>query len=485
MTNHDRAIKTSIPLVLATAGLALQPLHLAAQTAPASTPAPAPADADSALRNELDALRRRIAELERRSELKTEEAAAKAKEAVALKFNDKGFVATSADKNFVLKLRGLVQTDAYVYFDDGDGTQSIDKFVLRRARPIVEATIGRDYDIVLVPEFGVESPSAPFMLDAYLNAAPVGQGVQLQLGKQRSTIGLEMNQADPKVFFTERALPTQLTSNRDLGVALHGKPFGKVLSYKLGLFNGAPDGASPSYSGDYDDGKSVSGVFLVKPFGESSHAELSHLAFGFGADWRDKTGTAAATGLCNYRTDAKQTFYNWATASGANGATISDGESYRYTPHAYWYAGPVGILAEYVVSANAVSRNFGPAVRRDVIRNEAWHIGAGWVMTGERSSYEGVVPDAPVNAGGIGAWEIVARFSGFRTDSDAFTGGYVNAATTAREARAYAVGLNWYLTANVRFSGAYTHTDFKADNPTSAVLKHGEDALLFRAQLLF
>ena len=215
--------------------------------------ATAPADT-TALRDELAELRQKLAALERKAELKAEDDAAKEKTRPTLEFGDKGFAIQSADKANSIRFRGLVQTDARVYFDDGDAPQATDKFILRRARPIMEATLGRDYDIVLVPEFGVENPAAPFLLDAYLNAAPAGKSVQLQVGKQRSTIGLEMNQSDPKGFFTERALPTQLTSNRDVGVALHGKPFGDTLSYKVGVFNGAPDGASPSYNGEISDG---------------------------------------------------------------------------------------------------------------------------------------------------------------------------------------------------------------------------------------
>ncbi len=482
------SLKT-LRLAALTAAATLPTLTALAETATSAatenTPATAPTD-PAELKRDLDSLRQKLAVLERNAELKDEAAAAKAKEVASVKFDKKGVTISSADQANSLRFRGLVQTDARVYFDDGDAAQATDKFILRRARPIMEATFARDYDIILVPEFGVENPSAPFLLDAYLNAAPAGQAVQLQIGKQRSTIGLEMNQADPKGFFTERALPTQLTSNRDLGVALHGKPFGDTLSYKVGLFNGAPDGASPSYNGEFSDAKSVAGLFLYKPFADSSHYELSGLGVGFGADWRDKTGTATNTGLFNYQTDAKQSFYTWSTASGANGATISDGQSYRYTPHAYWYAGPFGVMAEYVVSANAVSRRFGTATASDTIVNSAWHVGASWVFTGENAAYDGTIPDNAVGNGGIGAWELVARVSGFDTDDDAFTGRFVNAATTARRATAYAVGLNWYLTANVRFSGAYTHTDFKSDaNATATILKRGEDALLFRAQLLF
>lgn len=448
-----------------------------------------PAAEAASLRAELDNLRQQLAVIERKTELKEEASAAKAKESASSKFDESGFSVTSADKNFQLRIKGLVQTDARVYFDDGKSAGSTDKFILRRARPIIEATIGKDYDIVLVPEFGDAPTNVPFLLDAYFNAAPFGKGAQIRIGKQRSTIGFEMNQADPKGFFTERALVTQLTTNRDLGIALHGKPFDEILEYQIGLFNGAPDGASPSYNGDVSDAKSVAGRIYVKPFANGSDFVLSNLGAGIGADYRDKTGvsgsnTAAGTfnnGLFNYRSDAQQTIYNWETTSFADGASV------RVSPHVGWYAGPFGLLAEYVYSENTVSRG----ARNDTLRNKGWHVGGSWVITGENASYEGVKPSSEhsIYNNGFGALELVARISEVDFDTDAFAGTaatrFANGATSASNARAYAVGLNWYPSNNLRFSGAYTHTEFDANNPTSAVLRHGEDALLFRAQLSF
>lgn len=480
-----------LSLLAAAAGLAQTPTVLAAESASPtnensqSSRDTSPGETES-LRKEIDALRQQIAITERKAELRDEIAATKEKESSIARFDENGFTATSADKNFQLRIKGLVQTDARIYFDDGDG--ATDKFILRRARPIIEATLGKDYDIVLVPEFGEAPTKTPFLLDAYLNAAPAGKGMQVRVGKQRSTIGFEMNQADPKGFFTERSLVTQLTTNRDLGIALHGKPFDEVVEYNIGVFNGAPDGASPDYNGDVSDAKSFAGRLYIKPFANESEYLLSNLGFGFGADYRDKTGTAGSVaasgafnnGLFNYRSDAQQTIFNWRTNA------YADGPSARYSPHLGWYAGPLGLMVEYVVSENSVSLGN----RHDVIRNRGWHVGASWVVTGENASYEGVSPSSEnsIYKGGLGAVELVARIAEVRFDHDAFTGGgssFANPATSASQAVAYAGGVNWYPSKNLRFSASYTHTDFDASKPTSAVLKHGEDAILARAQISF
>lgn len=481
---HASARETQLPETTVAAPAPKADAAPAAATVSANTP-----DNAASLRDELAELRRKLAVIERKAELKDEENAAKSKDSATAKFNEEGFSVTSPDKAFQLRIKGVVQTDARVFFNDGGAAGATDKFVVRRARPIIEATVGKDYDIVLVPEFGDAPSKTPFLLDAYLNAAPFGKGAQIRIGKQRSTIGFEMNQPDPKGFFIERSLVTQLTTNRDIGIALHGKPFDDILEYQIGVFNGAPDGAAPDYNGDVSDTKSVAGRVYVKPFANGSDFILSNLGAGIGADYRDKVGTAGAVtasgafnnGLFNYRSDAQQTIYNWETTSFANGASV------RVSPHIGWYAGPVGFLAEYVYSENTVSRG----VRNDTLRNKGWHVAGAWVVTGENAAYEGVKPSAEHSGynHGFGAVELVARASEVDFDKDAFAGTaatrFANGATSASNAKSYAAGFNWYPCVNLRFAMDFTHTDFDAANPTSAVLRHGENAILARAQLTF
>ncbi len=75
--------------------------------------------------------------LERKSELAAEAAAAKAKEAPQLSVGPAGFTLSSADTNFVLRLRGLVQTDTRTFFGDNALSSGNEGFFLRRARPIL------------------------------------------------------------------------------------------------------------------------------------------------------------------------------------------------------------------------------------------------------------------------------------------------------------------------------------------------------------
>jgi phosphate-selective porin OprO/OprP len=85
--------------------------------------------------------------------------------AATLSIGPSGFMMRSADTNFSLRVRGLLQTDSRSYLDDG-GVEDNDTFLLRRARLIFQGTVFRDFDFLLVPDFG--GTSSPSIRDAWL-----------------------------------------------------------------------------------------------------------------------------------------------------------------------------------------------------------------------------------------------------------------------------------------------------------------------------
>lgn len=94
---------------------------------------------------------------------------------------------------------------------------------------------------------------------------------------------------------------------------------------------------------------------------------------------------------------------------------------------------------------------------------DAWSIDAGWFFTGESMKYKkgqfsGIKPKSSVMKGGIGAWQAVARYETIDLNDSTINGG---------EADVLSLGLNWYLTRNVRMMANYNTTlDFKC--PTGA-----------------
>jgi phosphate-selective porin OprO/OprP len=450
-------------------------------------PAQPPPQPGSARAEELE---QKVKVLERNRELDIEAAAAKAKEAPKITAGSDGLGIASADGAFALRLKGVLQVDSRSFFEDN--IKGNDSILLRRARPIVEGTLFRDFDFQFVPDFG--GTSSPQIFDAWLNYR-YNPALQLQAGKFKSPIGLEQLQADIDVTFNERALPTALVPNRDLGFELHGDLFDGIASYAAGIFNGVGD-ARNSSNADFEDDKAVEGRLFLLPFKKSSSPALQQIGFGVAGSYEGMQGTNT-TGLPNtiggtlagFATDGQQQFFAYNPAS--NAVVVASGEHWRISPQGYYYYGPFGLMGEYVISDQKVSRTVTAPFRSARLENTAWQVTASWVLTGEDAGYKKVVPRRPFNPmqGDWGAFQIAARYAELHVDDDAFPL-FSNPNTSASSAKAWSVGLNWYLNRNVAFKSSFSHTIFDGGGGAGAsapatVTRKDENVLFTRVQLSF
>lgn len=439
-------------------------------------PALAAAEGDELkfLREQLHALEQKILVLERKQELRDEDSAAAAKAAAKVTVNDKGFTLASADGANSLRLRGLVQLDSRVFFNDGGIANNA--FVLRRARLIAEGTLAKNFNFQLVPEFGGSGVS---LVDATLGVN-VSKELQFKFGRQKSPVGLELLQSDSWTFFNERSLVTNLVPNRDAGVLATGDLYGGRVNYSAGLFGGVADAGSTTNT-DFDNEKEAVARVFVSPFKDDAGSPVQGLSFGVAVSTgRAKTASGRTGG---YKTDGQQTFFSYAAT------TVSDGRNWRIAPQFNYRNGSFGAIGEYVVSTVNVRPSATGAKRE--LQNKAWQLSAGYVLTGEDSSYNGVVPRSNFDfaAGTWGAFEVAARYANLRIDDGAFPV-YASAASNADEATSLGVGLNWYLSKAVRFTFDYYQTQFgfapgAPAVPTSPALRQDERSLITRFQVSF
>jgi phosphate-selective porin OprO and OprP len=94
-------------------------------------------------------------------------------------------------------------------------------------------------------------------------------------------------------------------------------------------------------------------------------------------------------------------------------------------------------------------------------------------------------PRRPLNPkeNSFGAIEFAGRYSEFRVDPEAFLGGFADIARSATPARAFALGVNWYLARMVKFVLNYEQTRFDGGSAEGDRLT--EHALLSRFQIGF
>jgi phosphate-selective porin OprO/OprP len=439
----------------------------------------------------IEELDQKVKVLERNRELDEEASEAKAKASPKLTIGAEGFGLSSADDQFKLQFKGVLQVDSRTFFGDS-GIRGNDGFLLRRARPILQGTLWRDFDFLFVPDFG--GTGNPQIFDAYVNYRYRPE-LQLRAGKFKSPIGLEQLAADVDTLFNERSLVTDLVPNRDLGVMLNGEVFDGALSYAAGIFNGVGD-ARNSSNFDFEDDKAFEARVFFQPFKKLSVPALQGFGFGLSGSYEDVQGTnvtalPGTTGgtLPGYTTDGQQQFFAYNPAS--NAVVVADGPHWRLSPQGYYYYGPFGFLAEYVVSNQRVTRSVTAPFTSARLDNRAWQISGSWVLTGEDASYKGVAPRRPFKPaeGGWGAWQLVARYEELDIDDAAFPL-FSNPNTSARSAAAWSVGLNWYLNRNIIVKTSFSHTTFEGGggaggSAPAAVTRNDENVLFTRIQLAF
>ena len=431
-------------------------------------------------------LDQKVRVLARERELDQEAAAAVAKTQPKLTVGPGGLSVSSADSNFVFSLKAVLQVDDRTFFDNS-GAKGNDGLLLRRARPIFQGTLYRDFDFVFVPDFG---GSTVQIFDAYANYR-YDSWAQLRVGKFKVPVGLEQLQSDVNTSLNERSLVTQLVPNRDIGVQLWGDINGGVLSYAVGIFNGVGDYRNTSNANVDNNGDFAGRVFSL-PFKNSDLAALQNLGFGLAGSAGNNSKTAAGlpstTGgvLPGYATDGQQQFFAYNPAAGV---VVADGDHWRLSPQGYYYYGPLSLLGEYAISDQGV-RNNGTGARAH-LQNTAWEISGGWILTGETASFSGFTPLHPFDPrkGQWGAFQVVARYAELNIDSDAFPV-FSNPNTSASAAQAWSAGLNWYLNKNIRVNASYSHTTFTGGGGAGAAApalttRQPESVFFTRLQLAF
>jgi phosphate-selective porin OprO/OprP len=159
----------------------------------------------------------------------------------------------------------------------------------------------------------------------------------------------------------------------------------------------------------------------------------------------------------------------------------------------------VNLAAEYYEFAIERDTTCGDCVVADDPRFSGWYIEGSWMLTGETKTYQ---PNALNNGmatfanphvsapftlgGGLGAWEIAARYSDLDLDWRRGTLGSscpVVGCVRGGQQKIFAIGLNWYLTDNFRFLVDYMFVHVDKLSGTGAQI--GQNVRVFGTRFQF
>ncbi|HEY7513114.1 MAG TPA: porin, partial [Vicinamibacteria bacterium] len=293
--------------------------------------------------------------------------------------------------------------------------------------------------------------------------------LRVRVGKFKSPLGLERLQSATATAFVERAFPTLLVPNRDVGIQVHGELAEGVFSYAAALVDGAIDGGSAD--SDLNDAKDVAGRVFVSPFKKGSSA-LKGLGLGIAGSTGRQSGPLPA-----YRSGGQISVITILAG------ITADGTRTRYVPQLSYYGGPVGVLAEYAASNSRLKK---PDETRVDLEARAWQVTATVALTGDKAAYSGVRPARPFDPakGQWGALELAARVHKLELSAESLEAGIVDPDRSVREMTAWGLGLTWTLTRNIRQYADFDHVSFKGGAPQGAD-REAENVFFIRTQLSF
>jgi phosphate-selective porin OprO/OprP len=428
------------------------------------------------LAGRVDDLEQQIRVLKRLRELEADSIANAAKTKQSATANGKdGFSIKSADGKYGVKIRGYSQVDGRFY--GGDEAKALsNSFFLRRARPIVEATVGKYFSARLMPDF---AQGQTVLYDAYWEGNFV-PAFSVRVGKFKPPVGLERLQSATDIEFAERGLPTNLVPNRDIGLQIGGDVDSGLVSYAVGVFNGVADLGNGDADGN--DSKDLDARIFIQPVKTGS---LKGLGLGIAGTTGVEQGGVLATGLVSglpaYRSPGQQTVFRYrADAAVPVNSVIADGRRSRLVPQGYLYTGPLGVLGEYAISRQEV--RLGPNTA--TLTHKAWQASGNLFLTGEKAGFRSPTPKKPfdLQEKGFGALELVARYGELDLDDDAFPV-FASASSSVTKEKSAGVGLNWYLNKQIKVAVNYEHTTF--DGGAADGDRRSEDFFLTRFQHAF
>ena len=414
--------------------------------------------------------------IERKQELAQEDRKTKAEKTPAIEVGSKGLLVTSPDKQYSLRMRAYAQAQ-YRSFIGNKNTTSVNQFLLRSARPIIEAKLTDYFSARLMMDFGNNQTR---LLDAYTDFKPAPQSkflaklFALRVGKFKTPIGLERWQSEQDLLFSERGQTTNLVPFRDIGVMALGEIIPDQLEYQLSYTNGVAD--LGDNNADSDNHKDISGRLFMHPFRWSKINFLQGFGVGIAGTYGNHTGNNTTPALsAGYVTIGQSRYFTY------NASSFADGNAWRFNPQAYYYNGAFSLLGEYVINSQEIRNG---ATKR-TIKNDAWNAIATFVLTGEDASFDGVKPanNFDITKGNWGAFELTGRAGVLKVDKNVFPI-FSSLNTSAKKAKEGAVGVNWYFNNSIKLNFNYAVTKFDG-GATADEDRKTEQVFITQAQFRF
>lgn len=331
-----------------------------------------------------------------------------------------GSLEAAADDYPTVELGGRAHLD-YAFYDDdvrelGDGGE------LRRGRLFAAGQLAEDWSYKVQFDFA-GGDATPKDVKVTYTGLPAGT---ITIGNFKQPLSLENLTSSKYITFVERALPTSLAFDEQLGVGY--QHVGERHFFAASAFG------QPVDEEGVDEGLGAGARFAYTPV--RGDRDLLHL--GVAGAW-EQAPDASDTLRLRARPESHVTdvrLVDTGTLTGVEDLT-------RAGLEAAWVRGPFSLQAE--------------AIRVDVNRRTVpdyaatgWYLFGSWFVTGESRPYKEGEFGRVKPRGDAGAWEVALRLSALDFDDAGVAGGTEDNVT---------LGVNYYVTSHFRFMGNYTRVE--------------------------
>jgi len=424
-----------------------------------------------------------------------------------------GFGIVSKYKKSKLFFNGVFQFDQDIFTDAKGLTinngvssdpilnrETVDRFWIRRARPILSGTFLDKTDFYFAPDFGEGQIR---LFDAFIDLRYL-RTLSLRVGKQNSLLASLENLNDNSGRYTiEFGYTDILAPNREYGLALHGEwgpekndyrechisrrhGFEDWFAYEIGVFSGTFDNTNPglnpvsltefsSESSTIAD-KDIEARFFSNPLMYSPYPFMQHLGVGFAGG----TGSVSNQGrIPDLVSIGQNPIFVYQTN------VLGNGLRSRLHPQGFWIYGPFGITYEWAhtkqqLSSGIISDNTHPPTITQV--NHASETEVIYNLTQEPLQFDGIIPNknfSLLEKGAYGAFQLVVRFTNLNLGKNIFNDfvtidnhtiyTFSDPRVSVQQANTWTFGLNWYWNKNLRITTEFDYSTFKGGCSTGGL----------------
>ena len=405
-----------------------------------------------------------------------------------------GFQMQSRDGEYQLQFHDLTQVEGR-FLGTGNTQPVSSTYLINRQWFMFAGRLTKPYEYFVSWAQGLDTITP---LDVWFNIH-YDDRLQFKLGRQFTPFAYEWFLVPTNgLIVPERSLwYNNLGPGRSTGAMVWGTLAENRFGYAVGTFNGFRNGII-----DTNQYKDIDAILNFRPFYGAEDTWYQNITFGgsVSAGKQDNPATPAVfrTSVAfsgnfdvgpeffafnsNVREFGFRAFWDLYLAYYYKGLTVNT----------EWYSGfeDYGISTSRSVTAAPTTIHTTPATRVRV-PNEGWYVTVGYFLTGETVSSRGVlqpIRDFDLRKGkfGLGAWELISRYSFMSMGNQVFTGGLADPNLWTNNLYSIDVGVNWYWTQYFKLTFDWQHVEYGSPvtNAPNSWQKQSNEVLL-RMQVFF